>query len=301
MFGYVLPPLEALPRAEADRFRRIYCGLCRTLGARYGPAARMILNYDFTYLAILLSEPEEPEPLQGRCPASPVRRRAYLPSSPALELAADESVILAWWQLRDGAADHGFWKGTGYRAAAGALGSAYGGPRRPGRNSTARSGSCLGELAALEAERCPSMDAGGGHLRPAAAERGRHGGGPGPAAGAGADALPPGPVGVSGGRGGRPEGGRRLRQLQPRGPALRPDGRELDEESRQAFARTLDHSVHMIATAFELWDFGVWRPLLESTVYTGLFAVGRAVLEGTFRKLSPREYREKHKKAEETT
>ena len=42
-----------------------------------------------------------------------------------------------------------------------------------------------------------------------------------------------------------------------------------------------------------------WRPLLERTVYTGLFAVGRAVLEGTFRKLSPREYREKHKKAEE--
>ena len=74
-----------------------------------------------------------------------------------------------------------------------------------------------------------------------------------------------------------------------------------DEESRRAFARTLDHSIHMIATAFELWDFGVWRPLLESTVYTGLFAVGRAVLEGTFHKMPPREQRKKHKKAEETT
>ena len=74
-----------------------------------------------------------------------------------------------------------------------------------------------------------------------------------------------------------------------------------DEESRQAFAKTLDHSIHMIATAFELWDFGVWRPVLESTVYSGLFAVGRAVLEGTFHKLPPREQRKKHKKAEETT
>ena len=74
-----------------------------------------------------------------------------------------------------------------------------------------------------------------------------------------------------------------------------------NEESRRAFARTLDHSIHMIATAFELWDFGVWRPLLESTVYTGLFAVGRAVLEGTFHKMPPREQRKKHKKAEETT
>ena len=33
-----------------------------------------------------------------------------------------------------------------------------------------------------------------------------------------------------------------------------------DEESRRAFARTLDHSIHMIATAFELWDFGVLAP-----------------------------------------
>ena len=40
---------------------------------------------------------------------------------------------------------------------------------------------------------------------------------------------------------------------------------------------------------------------MESTVYSGLFAVGRAVLEGTFHKLPPREQRKKHKKAEETT
>jgi len=50
VFGYVRPPLEILPQEEADRFRRAYCGLCHILGERYGPAARMILNYDFTYL-----------------------------------------------------------------------------------------------------------------------------------------------------------------------------------------------------------------------------------------------------------
>ena len=33
----------------------------------------MILNYDFTYLAILLSEPEEPGPCTAGAPASPVR------------------------------------------------------------------------------------------------------------------------------------------------------------------------------------------------------------------------------------
>ena len=71
MFGYVRPPLEILPQEEAERFRRAYCGLCHTLGERYGPAARMILNYDFTYLAILLSDPEEAAP----CPAPGVPAR----------------------------------------------------------------------------------------------------------------------------------------------------------------------------------------------------------------------------------
>ena len=55
------------------------------------------------------------------------------------------------------------------------------------------------------------------------------------------------------------------------------------EEARQSFAATLDHSIHMMATAFELWDFGVWTPVLETTLYTGLFRVGKAVLDGTFR------------------
>ena len=54
------------------------------------------------------------------------------------------------------------------------------------------------------------------------------------------------------------------------------------EEARQSFAATLDHSIHMMATAFELWDFGVWTPVLETTLYTGLFRVGKAVLDGTF-------------------
>ena len=60
MFGYVRPPLDQLTEEERERFRRMYCGLCHTLRRRYGLPARFILNYDFTYLAILLSAPEEP-------------------------------------------------------------------------------------------------------------------------------------------------------------------------------------------------------------------------------------------------
>ena len=53
-------------------------------------------------------------------------------------------------------------------------------------------------------------------------------------------------------------------------------------ESRSAFAASLDHSIHMMTTAYELWDFGVWAPVLETTLYTGLFHVGKAVLDGTY-------------------
>ena len=301
MFGYVRPPLEALPQQEADRFRRAYCGLCHTLGQRYGPAARMILNYDFTYLAILLSDRTEADPCRRRCVSSPIRPRAYQPASPALELAADESVILAYWQLRDGVADHGLWKGLGYRGGAAALRFAYrrAAAARPDFDAQVRRQ--LAALADLEKARCPSMDA---------------------AADTFARLLAAAAAGV--------EDVIRRRVLEQmlyhlgrwvylidaaddlekdaasgnyNPVALRyglTDGK-WDEESRRAFARTLDHSVHMIATAFELWDFGAWRPPLESTVYTGLFAVGRAVLEGTFHRPPPREQRKKHKKAEETT
>ena len=58
MFGYVRPPLEDLPPEETERFRQAYCGLCHTLAKRHGLAARFILNYDFTFLAILLSQRE---------------------------------------------------------------------------------------------------------------------------------------------------------------------------------------------------------------------------------------------------
>ena len=268
MFGYVRPPLEILPQEEADRFRRAYCGLCHTLGERYGPAARMILNYDFTYLAILLSDPEEAAPCRRRCVSSPVRLRAYQPATAALELAADESVILAYWQLRDGVEDHGLWKGLGYRVSAAALRGGYrkAAAARPEFDGRVREQ--LAALSRLEGECCPSMDQ---------------------AADTFAQLLAAAAAGVE-----DPVRRRVLEQMlyhlgrwvylidaaddlqkdavsgNYNPVALRyglRDGK-WDEESRRAFARTLDHSIHMIATAFELWDFGVWRHLLESTAKT---------------------------------
>ena len=284
MFGYVLPPLDLLAEGEQARFRAMYCGLCRVLGQRCGQGARMILNYDFTYLAILLSAGEEGETRQGRCLPHPVRSRPYLPSAPAMELAADESVILAYWQLRDGVADSRGGRRAKYRAAAAALRSGYkrAAAARPAFDDAVRRQ--LGELARLEAQRCDSLDAPAdafAQLLAAAAEE------------------------AAGDRERRVlrqllyhlgrwvylvDAADDLREDFARGgynPILCRYGLtegKLDEAQRREFAVTLDHSVHMMATAFELGDFGCWTELLEKTLYHGLFQVGQAVLDGSFRK-----------------
>lgn len=280
MFGYVRPPLDGLPKEEYDRFRRAYCGLCHALSRR-GAAARWVLNYDFTLLAILLSDGEG-VPDTRRCTLHPVRARPCLAATDALELAADESLILAYWQLRDHVDDH---HGAGrlpFRAASGVLRDAYrqAAEARPefDRHVQAQ----LDILRRLERARCKSIDAPADAfavlLRDAA-------------------------------RGVEPTARRRvLEQIfyhlgrwvylmdaaddlkrdcasgNYNPVALRyglADGR-WNDDARRAFTLTLDHSVHQIAAAFELWDFGAWNPLLERIFYMGLFQVGRAVLDGTF-------------------
>ena len=71
---------------------------------------------------------------------------------------------------------------------------------------------------------------------------------------------------------------------------------EWTPEARKDFTATLDHSAHMMTTAFELWDFGVWTPILETTLYNGLFRVGKAVLDGTYRPMLRGEDRKKRRK-----
>ena len=112
MFGYVLPSRDRLDERERERFRAVYCGLCHTLRERYGFAASLLLNYDFTLLAILLSSGDEESCAVRRCAVHPCKGCRAQTSTPALEAAADRTVILSWWQLRDHIADHGFWSGT---------------------------------------------------------------------------------------------------------------------------------------------------------------------------------------------
>ena len=297
MFGYVRPSVQDLPEGELDRFRTMYCGLCHTLSRRYGQAARFILNYDFTYLAILLSDRTAGKENAGRCYTSPIRKRPYLESTAAMELAADESVVLAYWQLRDGVEDHAWAAGLKYRAGARLLESAYrkAAAFRPAFDQAVRRQ--LQMLSALEREKDPSMDK---------------------AADTFAVLLSSAAEGVE-----EPVRRRVLEQilyhlgrwvyLIDAADDLKKDAESgnynpvalryglkdgaWDPESRHAFAVTLDHSIHQMAAAFELWNFGVWTTVLQTTFYAGLFRVGHAVLEGTYHRRDRKNIRE----IEETT
>lgn len=159
MFGYVLPSREKLKEGEWRTYRATYCGLCHTLKQRYGFFTQFLLNYDFTFLALLLRrEPAPPCTSCRRCLAAPVKGRTVCGGDEALDAAADISVLLVYWKLKDQLADE-----RGLRRIPALLMMALFSPafRRARKKNPAlhdEIGHRLGRLQELEAEHCPSLD-----------------------------------------------------------------------------------------------------------------------------------------------
>ena len=76
MFGYVLVNKPELKFKEFDLYRSYYCGICHSLKKSYGLKGRMTLNYDMTFLAMLLSDLYDKEDcdFESRCFAHPFER-----------------------------------------------------------------------------------------------------------------------------------------------------------------------------------------------------------------------------------
>lgn len=160
MYGYVRPEKGELKVREYETFRGVYCGLCHTLKKRYGPFLRYAVNYDLTFLAMLMAGSEPVDTCPKRCPYHPLRT-APCPasSSDAMDAAADYTVILAYWKLRDGAQDKSFFPALGCRILAAFLRGAYrkAAELRPAFASVTETE--LRALGALEEERCAGVDA----------------------------------------------------------------------------------------------------------------------------------------------
>lgn len=102
MFGYVgIYPKELSPAAR-DCYQGYYCGLCRTLRARYGLTGQLSLSFDMTFAAVLLSALYEPETQRsrGRCAAHPLRERPRA-ANEFVDYAADMTAVLAYYNLED--------------------------------------------------------------------------------------------------------------------------------------------------------------------------------------------------------
>ncbi len=123
MFGYIYVNEQELKIKEFAMYRSFYCGLCQELHRRYGRRAQMVLNYDMTFLAILLSGLYEPETLfdESRCLIHPVHKHRMAHNEP-IGYAADMCVLLSYQNAMDDWEDD---HNVSSRALAGLLKSSY--------------------------------------------------------------------------------------------------------------------------------------------------------------------------------
>ena len=157
MFGYIVPDKPEMKIKDYELFRAYYCGVCRSIGKRYGQFGRLILNFDSAFLAILLSS------VSGgsltvrklRCPAHPFEKRHVIIDNEIISYASDMNVILTYYNLRDKAADGDF---TASAALTAMLGGAFRKAKKRYPEKCDGIEARLCDLDALEKEKCPSMD-----------------------------------------------------------------------------------------------------------------------------------------------
>lgn len=283
MFGYVRPVLNRLDEGHRDAYQSAYCGLCHTLGARYGWLARFTLQYDFTFLAILLAAGQKSDrPICRRCPAHPLRKPRSCLGGSALETAADQSMILTWHKLSDDVSDRGVVQGLAYRFLRRLLRRAYRRAAEAQPEFDRQVQSKLADLHRLEVEGSSELDRV-------------------------ADTFASILYSVSTVY---PKDSPAQRML---GQTLYHLGRwiylmdawdDLDEDKKKGRYNPLDarfqgharekrdyvevtatHSARLAASAANLMELGQWGPTVENILYCGLPAVQSAVLDGRWKEM----------------
>ena len=102
MFGYVLINKEELKFKEYDVYKSYYCGLCQTLNNRSGRFAQLTLNYDMTFLQLLLTGLYEPKTkLENfRCKIHPFKK-SIKRRNEITDYIADMNLFLAYLNCID--------------------------------------------------------------------------------------------------------------------------------------------------------------------------------------------------------
>lgn len=102
MLGNIVTNPNLLKDEDKRYYRECYCGLCKSLQKGHKNISRFTLNYDMTFVIILLSEvyKEKNEKLECRCMMHPVNKHTYIKGR-FVDYVADMNILLAYYNLLD--------------------------------------------------------------------------------------------------------------------------------------------------------------------------------------------------------
>ena len=108
MFGYIHANRQEMSEPDQKTYKTYYCGLCQALKRAAGMKGQILLNYDVTFLCILLSslyEIENKEEVFG-CKVHPLSKKCgYI--SPVIDYGAAMNILLGYHNLMDDYLDNG--------------------------------------------------------------------------------------------------------------------------------------------------------------------------------------------------
>lgn len=156
MFGYVTPNLKELTKPQQHRYGAVYCGICRQIRLRASQTARLGLQYDMAFLALLLMSLYEPEEAAGpqACCLHPISKRPWVDNA-YIQYAADMNVALAFYKAKDDIHDD---QSIPARVMSSVFGKALPEIRQRFPRQCDAICSCIRELDALEAAGCDNPD-----------------------------------------------------------------------------------------------------------------------------------------------
>ena len=156
MFGYVRINKMDLTFREFDYYKGYYCGLCKYLKENHGEISRLSLNYDITFLIVILTAlyKLDSDITYERCIANPLKKKMRIVNE-ITEYAASMNILLSYYKLEDNLYDdNGIKDKLAYELYKGKLKKAY--EKYPQKAEYIKQQ--LGNLRELEKQESKSID-----------------------------------------------------------------------------------------------------------------------------------------------
>ena len=156
MFGYVRINKMDLTFREYENYKGYYCGLCKYLKENHGEVSRLSLNYDITFLIVILTAlyKLDSDITYERCIANPLKKKMRIVNE-ITEYAASMNILLSYYKLEDNLYDdNGIKDKLAYELYKGKLKKAY--EKYPQKAEYIKQQ--LGNLRELEKQESKSID-----------------------------------------------------------------------------------------------------------------------------------------------